>query len=1809
MTSARTWAVSLAGLVLLLGCEPKASTAPVKKGTTARIDYASIPPLVRKMLPRIRAHVKTLAGFGPRQTGQEGCRRALEYIRATLKQMAPDLRLREFSSTVTVPLDRPGADQLNSTDEQYTHVVVSIPGQPRQRWPAYAFMPNCVQSCRTHPPQDCPLRRPGQDGPFCPNCEQDRRVVDLGAGEDDDFRGKDLSDAVVVLDFNSGDAWLRAASLGAAGAVILEPRRTTVFQADKKYLATLPLNFPRLYLRDREARRLRAAMKQHPGQVRIRLKSRLRFRNVRARCLELTIPGSRPPTSNQPAYCYVLAGHFDARCIVPDLSYGAAELWGVGELLEVTRYLLARKQPADIKVLFVSGHWQSQRTMRDYLAPDGENFEKVGRYYKLALAFDLVPEGRAVNVLSESAWDVQSSAAYGWLGQRLFAKGGWRDQIFEKLDLPRVRPVSDELEEASTALAQIPFSPPVAAAVQGALGCAQLRLVADDVELFGGVRPTHAETLDGRLAARNDRCPLIYAPRYPTAEEAFQALGLTALALQTGRLARLEHNTPLDRLRELPAEEVDGRLGPQLQIALAVLENLLQYPAELFPRITARKRSGRGWGGYAQITGKVQQWDRSIGFFAGRLPAEKNGQPLRTFLYVVPTDKVFTDRIGKRLRNYLAWPLNPSRGQHRELQSFMFQDLLLLQRPDFRINTVYAGFPDTQYDVVAYSLDEAGRIRFATDFGIHGDSNKSFQCTDLDLDSWNLYVPVNLFECGTVELFGLVDPQRYDPNIEPFGSWLRTYLIHGDHADKGIAPHLKVTGVKDVDSHTDLERWGFAQYGPTAMVFLPADFITGAEILLGSWFTNFAVLNNPDRQGRPRGYLLHSGESIRLSSAAAPTALVCLRQLTALNLRRMRQFAAHDVASPLAKRYQADSLAAVRAAQKAQAQGDIPKAQADYMRGWIFESLAYRNTVRLLVDVVSTTVFSFVLLLPFSFLLERLAFPQRTLLRSAVVSAVIFATFAAVLYVFHPGFKLAHNVVVTTTAFIIVVMTIPALILLLVRGVTMLRAIGSKAVITQRSEAESAGVVMAALSLAVSNMRRRRLRTALTLLTITALVTALVLLTTSAAFDFKLREPSGSSDASVEGVEVFNARDRRMGLLPETVKMYEQSLRDEALVIRREGVNYGYDHRVTSGNGALYLRHGTRRVAVPYFQLMDERDDLVTYRLDLGPVPPEVPVGSELDFVRTHPLVAGNIRLRDPARKVRLFTRNQNGKTLREVWLELHLSDLIVRGEFLAPGDVDVCLLPNTMARALGVDVGDTVTMMGLPLKVKGVFVAQTRMKPPPKFREARIDPWTGLNAQLALALYVLGLAAAAGATARWIVRGSSRARRALACAAVIVVLGGSVWLAHPGFRTVRRTIAAGEQLVYVPGPIDRLRDLDGLPITTLRSDMFRQAEPDNPLHAPSTEIVIVPRRWVRRYGILPVTVHSMLVIPHGSDKDKTLITRLAERLAKEILNVDVYTNTFLEETDPATGQVSLKSRSERISMHTATHVKGSSMMLVVMAVAVLMILAIMTGTVYERMREIHIFSSVGLSPRHVAGMFLIEALVYAGIAAVLGYFAGIICLKGLLAYLKSIGARQEFYPNYLGVFVLYSIGIAVLATLASSLYPIRLAAKIVNPSAARTWKLQEEPGSGAGEQEDRWLVRLPFIATTWEEARAMMVYAYDYLAIHQGERSGRFVCERPPAGRREGRTLGLYMPVWLAPFERNLSQEADLGIRPAQDADWWEMSLELRRVSGPAYLWKRGATIFVNMLCKHLLRWRAATPQQEAECLQRSDDIFPQKG
>ena len=72
-----------------------------------------------------------------------------------------------------------------------------------------------------------------------------------GRGEWSDFDSHAMDGCIVLLEFDSWNHWLRAASLGARAVVFIAPEQANRHQAADKY-AHVPLDIPRFWI-EREA--------------------------------------------------------------------------------------------------------------------------------------------------------------------------------------------------------------------------------------------------------------------------------------------------------------------------------------------------------------------------------------------------------------------------------------------------------------------------------------------------------------------------------------------------------------------------------------------------------------------------------------------------------------------------------------------------------------------------------------------------------------------------------------------------------------------------------------------------------------------------------------------------------------------------------------------------------------------------------------------------------------------------------------------------------------------------------------------------------------------------------------------------------------------------------------------------------------------------------------------------------------------------------------------------------------------------------------------------------------------------------------------------------------------------------------------------------------------------------------------------------------------------------------------------------------------------------------------------------------------
>ncbi len=273
--------------------------------------------------------------------------------------------------------------------------------------------------------------------------------------------------------------------------------------------------------------------------------------------------------------------------------------------------------------------------------------------------------------------------------------------------------------------------------------------------------------------------------------------------------------------------------------------------------------------------------------------------------------------------------------------------------------------------------------------------------------------------------------------------------------------------------------------------------------------------------------------------------------------------------------------------------------------------------------------------------------------------------------------------------------------------------------------------------------------------------------------------------------------------------------------------------------------------------------------------------------------------------------------------------------------------------------------------------------------------------------------------------------------------------------------------------------------------------------------------------------------------------------------------------------------------------------------ISVFIVLNTMIGSVYERKREIAVYTSVGLAPSHVSFLFIAEAMAFAVLSVVLGYLLAQVTAS-LFAGTSLWAGITVNYSSLAGVAAMLLV---ILVVLISAIYPSKVAAQIAIPDVNRSWTL---PAA----QDNELVVTLPFLMKHIEH-RSVGGFIFDYFKGHQDVSHGIFstgqmdilyACQVHPHPTdtdtdphsqicpiekcEEEVCLRLQSSVWLAPFDLGIMQGVDLSIGKAQDdSGFLEITLRLTRESGEANAWHRINKPFLHQLRRQLLMWRSLDP------------------
>ena len=278
------------------------------------------------------------------------------------------------------------------------------------------------------------------------------------------------------------------------------------------------------------------------------------------------------------------------------------------------------------------------------------------------------------------------------------------------------------------------------------------------------------------------------------------------------------------------------------------------------------------------------------------------------------------------------------------------------------------------------------------------------------------------------------------------------------------------------------------------------------------------------------------------------------------------------------------------------------------------------------------------------------------------------------------------------------------------------------------------------------------------------------------------------------------------------------------------------------------------------------------------------------------------------------------------------------------------------------------------------------------------------------------------------------------------------------------------------------------------------------------------------------------------------------------------------------------------------TSFSGMANLFIPILIASLIVLNTMMGSVYERFREIGVYSSVGLAPGHIAWLFIAESCVYSVMGVVAGYLTGQVVAK-VLVEMQWLGG---FTLNYSSLSAVTSSLLVMAVVMLSSIYPARKASQMAVPDVTRRWKLPPPDG-------DYWDFEFPFtVAGT--EILGLSVFLIGYFDSYSEESIGTFYTDGAELEAFEaanGEGFNISMNIWLAPFDLGVSQHVTVTAQPEEEHNIYAISLKIQRLSGEDASWRRVNQRFMNVIRKQFLIWRTVDAEAKDNYRQQGEELL----
>ncbi|MEM3389176.1 MAG: FtsX-like permease family protein [Thermoproteota archaeon] len=1015
----------------------------------------------------------------------------------------------------------------------------------------------------------------------------------------------DINGSIVLMDFNSGYNWLNVMRLGAKAVVFIAPDDTIRSESDNKNL-DIPVKFPRVYVSKEDGTYLRELALSKKGVI-ATLRINMKWIHAKAKNIIAILDGTDP---NEIENTIAIMAYYDSASVVPAISPGAEEAIGISSLLELARLLKENPPRRPVWFIAFSGHTQAMAGGRDFIWHSKElveteegvktfvwHFDHIGTSENKELAPYSIKMAISLDFSSDS--DAIAVAGYG----RFYGfRGPWYDWYSYDKDLTRFLFTGGRYGK---------YSP------------------SDNIYLLNNdVLPANASRTSYRVfglwASQLDQNQ--YLPGALMYEaEIFARTGIWGICFTTALSVRLSYNTPFNLFERIRLENI----LPQVEFSFALINAILNDTEWFdFSKVTisggqkagaffTHKHKDDAGLGYVVVHGRVGFWNITRNWY------EYNWTNMEGNEY----DIMLSIRITNR----------PDVYGHSWIQFANMDDGTFISKG--MLPSLGWAAPLAEYEILPYLVKKTtGDIEYAPDMGVYGGYLWPYGFRFLTYDeplidgSGDKIVNLSMFRACTIALHDLFDPRTL---LTPrMGAYIRVL----DESDVELKQFGYIMSAPPSFESSENIILGDPTSGYEAIVFVPPN--TRIKIL---FMTEQTAL----------GILADGGEGIKVSEKylnIVPTPLHFSRDLISLVENRISDLTKVQLTGGGRGTY-IDELYS-RSLKELEAAYELKKANkyGDYylslLKSWYYIQIAYSETKNILMDSSVTAVFFFLLIVPFSFLFERLVFSAKGNKRVLTI-ILVFTMLMIMLFLIHPGFRITPFSMVSALGFIC--LSLIALILIFMSNeiAGILREIRRKLIGVSFVQADVLGSVLLSFSLAVENMRKRKFRTILILSSLAIITFASASFISISPIQITVRLPveaSGDFRARYQGVLITGTEF--FAPLNPMVGSIASSMAKDATVALRATIPVG------TGGSYLYNNQGKQIIIAGVFGFAPEEKDI--------------------------------LHLQD------IIMQEFNGVAALRPWF--------------SEEDRNVCYITEDIAKELQIVPGETVVFYGVELKVLGII-------------------------------------------------------------------------------------------------------------------------------------------------------------------------------------------------------------------------------------------------------------------------------------------------------------------------------------------------------------------------------------------------------------------------------------------------------------------------------------------------------------------------